>query len=59
MKKDTIVYLPMPDDTSDRWNVVAAALRAAGIHDLRPAPMPSLAFQPRHARPVLLTSQEV
>jgi hypothetical protein len=63
MKNDTIIYLPAGDDaTADRWDVVAAALRAAGVTDIRPAPMPSLAFQPRHARltaPVLVSSAEV
>jgi hypothetical protein len=50
MKSDTVVYIPSDDDASDRWLIVAAALRAAGYRNLRPAPMPSLAFQPRHRR---------
>lgn len=59
MKKNTTIYLPLYDDATDRWAMVAAALRAAGISDLRPAPMPTQQFQPRHTRPVLLSSAEV
>lgn len=58
-KQNTIIYLPGGLDATDRWAVVAAALKAAGVHDIRPAPLPAQAFQPRHARPVLLSSREV
>ena len=59
MKTNTTIYLPLDEDATDRWVMVAAALRAAGITDLRPAPMPAQRFQPHHARPVLLSSTEV
>lgn len=58
-KQNTVIYLPLDEDATDRWAMVAAALRAAGITDLRPAPMPAQRFQPRLARPVLLASAEV
>jgi hypothetical protein len=58
-QNQTIVYLPAGPDVNDRWDIVAAALRAAGITDIRPAPMPSQQYTPRHARPVLLCSVEV
>jgi hypothetical protein len=57
--KTTTIYLPLDEDASDRWAMVAAALRAAGITDLRPAPMSAQSYTPRHARPVLLSSVEV
>jgi hypothetical protein len=54
------IYVPASEDTSDeRWDIVAAALRAAGVVDIRRPPPPAQAFQPRHARPVLLSSAEV
>lgn len=55
----TIVYLPHDGSASDRWATVAAALRAAGICDIRPAPMPAQQFQPRASRPALLRRVEV
>jgi hypothetical protein len=59
----TVIYIPAGDDaTAERWDIVAAALRAAGIRDIRPAPMQAQSFKPRHARrtaPVLLSSAEV
>jgi hypothetical protein len=61
-QNNTIIYLSSSPDTSERWDIVAAALRTAGIRDIRPAPMPSLAFTPRHARqslPLMLCSAEV
>jgi hypothetical protein len=57
--KTTVVYLPMDEDTSDRWAMTAAALRAAGITDLRPAPPQSLSFKPKHARPSFISTMEV
>lgn len=57
--KTTVVYLPQHDDANDRWEMVAASLRAAGITDIRPAPMPAQNFQPRLARPLVLSSVEV
>lgn len=51
MKNDTAIYIPTGPDASERWDIVAAALRAAGFHDLRPAPMPAQSYTPRHARP--------
>lgn len=57
-QNNTVIYVPVIDG-NERWAMVAAALRAAGISDLRPAPMPTQQFQPRHARPVLLSSAEV
>jgi hypothetical protein len=62
-KQNAIIYLPSSEDTSDeRWDIVANALREAGISDIRPAPMPSMAYQPRQRRQrlsVLLCSAEV
>ena len=58
-QNNTIIYLPIGPDANERWEIVAAALRAAGIRDIRPAPMPSQQYTPRHARPVLLSSVEV
>lgn len=58
-KQNTVIYLPLDEDATDPWQMVAAALRAAGITDLRPAPMPAQQFKPKHARPVLLSSVEV
>ncbi|UEM08160.1 hypothetical protein JL101_036310 (plasmid) [Skermanella rosea] len=55
----TIVYLPQDGGASDRWATVAAALRAAGISDIRPAPMLAQEFQPRAAHPALLRRVEV
>lgn len=55
----TIVYLPMDDDATDRWAMVAASLRAAGITDLRPAPPQSLSFKPKHARPAVISTVEL
>lgn len=49
--KTTPIYIPAGPDASERWDIVAAALRSAGYTDLRPAPMPSQAYTPRHARP--------
>jgi hypothetical protein len=57
--KNTVIYLPTGIDANERWEMVAASLRAAGITDLRPAPMPAQNYTPRHARPVLLSSVEV
>lgn len=59
MKTNTTIYLPLDEDANERWQVVAASLRAAGITDIRPAPMPAQQYQPRHARPILLASVEV
>jgi|1185.fasta_scaffold2062181_2 hypothetical protein len=62
-QNNTIIYLPEGNDaTIDRWQVVAAALRAAGITDLRPAPMPAQQFRPKHLRsasPSLICSAEI
>jgi hypothetical protein len=59
-KQNITIYLPAGDDaTMERWQVVAAALRAAGITDIRPAPMPSQQFLPQHARPVQICSREI
>jgi hypothetical protein len=58
-QNNTIIYLPTGPDVNDRWEVVAAALRAAGIRDIRPAPMPCQQCTPRLARPVLLSSVEI
>jgi hypothetical protein len=61
-QNNTIIYLPTGPDVNDRWEVVAAALRAAGITDIRSAPMPCQQYAPRQmrsARPVLLCSAEV
>jgi hypothetical protein len=58
-QNNTIIYLPSGPDASERWDMVAAALRAAGVRDIRPAPMLVQTFQPRHVRPVLLSSVEI
>ena len=55
----TTVYMPLDDEANDRWAMVAASLRAAGITDIRPAPMPAQKFQPRLARPLILSSAEI
>jgi hypothetical protein len=60
--KTAIIYVPCSDDASDeRWDIVAASLRAAGVQDIRPAPMPCQQYTPRQMRraPVLLCSAEV
>jgi hypothetical protein len=57
--KDTVIYLPQDDDANERWRVVAASLRTAGITDIRPAPMPAQSFTSKYARPVLLSSAEI
>jgi hypothetical protein len=58
--QNATIYVPTAADTSDdRWDMVAAALRAAGVKDIRPAPMPAQSFKPRHARPAFIASQEV
>jgi hypothetical protein len=57
--KNTVIYLPTGPDASEHWNIVAAALRAVGVTDIRPAPMPAQSFQPRHARPQHITSAEI
>jgi hypothetical protein len=55
------VYVPQPDNAIDaeKWDIVAAALRAAGVTDIRRPPPPAQSYQPRHARPVLLSSAEI
>jgi hypothetical protein len=59
--KNSVVYVPSDTDaTEDRWAVVAASLRAAGVVDIRPAPMPAQNFKPRHLRsPLMLSSVEI
>jgi hypothetical protein len=57
--KTTVIYLPCGPDASERWEIVAASLKAAGITDIRPAPMPSLQFLPRHERPALISTREI
>jgi hypothetical protein len=60
--KTCTIYVPAAEDTSDeRWDIVAAALRAAGVTDIRRPPMPVQNFTPRQMRsaPVLLCSAEV
>jgi hypothetical protein len=39
-QNNTIIYLPTGPNASERWEIVAAALRMAGIRDIRPAPIP-------------------
>lgn len=57
--KTTVVYLPCGPDANERWEAVEDALRAAGITDIRPAPMPAQNFVPRQLRPALLSSAEI
>lgn len=58
--KNTVVYIPSDTDaTEDRWAVVAASLRAAGVVDIRPAPMPAQNYVPRHLRSPLICSAEI
>ena len=58
--KNTVIYLPKGVDANERWETVEGALRAAGITDIRPAPMPAQTFVPRQLRAqVLLSSAEV
>jgi hypothetical protein len=57
--KNAVIYLPSGPDVQDRWEIIAASLRAAGVTDVRPAPMPAQSFQPRHARPQYVTSAEI
>jgi hypothetical protein len=35
---------------SETWEIVQGALEDVGLSDIRPAPVQSLAFKPRHAR---------
>jgi hypothetical protein len=58
-QNNTIIYLPTGPNASERWEIVAAALRMAGIRDIRPAPIPCQQYTPRLARPVLLSSAEI
>jgi hypothetical protein len=61
-KQNTVIYLPHGIDANERWEAVEDALRAAGITDIRSAPMPCQQYAPRQmrsARPVLLCSVEV
>jgi hypothetical protein len=55
------IYVPAPEDASaaEKWDIVCAALRVAGVQDIRRPPMKAQNFQPRHARPALLSSAEV
>lgn len=58
--KNATIYVPSGPDANERWDIIAAALRAAGVVDIRPAPMPAQNFTPKHLRrPVLLASAEV
>jgi hypothetical protein len=57
--KNAVIYIPTGPDASERWDMVAAALRAAGVKDIRPAPMPTQQFQPKHARPAFISSAEI
>jgi hypothetical protein len=58
--KNAIIYVPTVEDTSDdRWDIVAASLRAAGVVDIRPAPMPTQNYVPRQLRPLMLSSAEI
>lgn len=57
--KNAIIYLPADPDAMDRWEVTAAALRAAGVKDIRPAPVAAQTFRPRLSFPILLCSSEV
>lgn len=58
MKKNTAIYIPAGLDANDRWTIVANALRAAGISDIRPAPMPSKPIRKMSAS-LLLSTLEV
>ncbi|MGF7213039.1 hypothetical protein GGE65_007675 [Skermanella aerolata] len=57
--KTTTVYIPSGPDASERWDIVAAALRANGITDLRPAPLPAQNYKPRLSRPDFISAQEI
>lgn len=51
----TPIYVPTGESLScrdnwNRWEVVRGALEDEGWTDIRPAPMPSLAYVPRHLR---------
>ncbi len=48
--KNIPIYLPCGIDASERWAVVAASLRLAGFTDIRPAPIDSMTYRPRHQR---------
>jgi len=50
----SVVYIPVT--TGDRWDGIAAELRAAGF-EIRPAPMPEIRKAP--ALPLILCSREV
>lgn len=63
-RHDTVIYVPCQEgiDADERWDIVAANLRAAGFTNVLPAPMPSQRFQPRHARqpmPIMICKAEV
>jgi hypothetical protein len=56
-----VIYIPQPGDATqaERWDIVAASLRAAGVTDIRPAPMPAQTYVPRQLRSVMLSSAEI
>jgi hypothetical protein len=63
-RDETIIYVPISEgiDADERWDIVAASLRAAGFVNVLPAPMPAQRFKPRHARtplPVMIGRVEV
>jgi hypothetical protein len=54
------VYIPAAETANDvRWDIVAAALRAAGVTDIRRPSPPVQNFHPRHARPAIISTMEV
>lgn len=59
--KTCTVYVPQPENAIDaeKWDIVVASLRAAGVTDIRRPPPQATAFKPRIARPALISSQEI
>ena len=58
--KNAVIYVPIAEDANDlRWDIIAASLRAAGVQDIRPAPMPAQNYVPRQLRTPLISSLEV
>lgn len=55
--KNAVIYIPSGPNVSPSWEAVRGALEAAGVKDIRPAPMPVQSFAP--ALPVMFRSGEV
>jgi hypothetical protein len=60
-RSETVIYVPHDADQQERWDIVAASLKAAGFTNIVPAPMAAQNFKPRHARmtmPLMISRAE-